>query len=673
MNQVRQRHRSWRRLAAATIIAGLSATATMQTASAAAGTGVERILRALDEAKFAFAAKLAEGDGTPLLERYVRWRELLESDKPPAFAAVAGFMADNPDWPGATPLRRRAEDALTDATSPSDRLAFFARHPPLTRQGRIRYAEALLVAGRQAEAVRWLRRAWIEGDFALVDQASFLAQYRTALRPQDHRARLDRLLWDGEITQAQRLTPFLDRPARLLATARIKFQGLEHDSETAYAAVPRHLRADPGLQYDRVRFFSRRSRDSQALALLLHPPTKLGQPELWWREQSRVLHQLIDDRRFKDAYALARVHGQTTGVSFAEGEFLAGWLALRRLDQPRTAAAHFQHLWRGVRTPISRARAAYWAGRAAGSLGNKTAAATWYRRAAAEPATFYGQEAARELDRVPAATIGSAPKASAAATRALRARTVAQAARLLCTADDPATAQPFFRYLGANSDDADGLRAVAELAQSCGHPELGLAAARAAAATTGEIDPHAAFPLPRERSFTVAGDGLPAPALRLAVARQESLFNPRAASPAGALGLMQLMPGTAKATARQAGIAFAKSRLLADAGYNVRLGSLYLQRQLDRYHGETAMALAAYNAGPGRVDRWLDELGDPRRSGRQTLIDWIEMIPFTETRNYVQRVLEAQAVYARILHSARSGRHQDRPGPAAPAVTADDS
>ena len=663
------RRRRWRHLGAAALTAMLGTAPLLGAVPAAAETAVERTLRAVDEEKFAFAARLADTAGGRPLTLYVLWRQLLEGTPPPTFETVARFMTENPDWPGMTALQRRAEDALGDGTSVSARLAFFKDRAPLTRQGRLRYVEALFAAGRSAEAVRWLRRAWIADDFGQAEEAGFLDRYRGALRQEDHRARLDRLLWDGEITEAQRLTPFLDATSRLVATARIKFQGLERDAETGYAAVPRFARSDPGLQYDRVRFFARRSRDSQALTLLLHPPATLGRPDLWWEEQRRVLRQLMDDRRFEDAYALARAHGHTAGTSFADGEFLAGWLALRRLDQPRAARTHFARLWEGVRTPISRARAAYWAGRAASRLGDKATAAAWYRRASALPATFYGQEAARELAQVPAAAIGRAPKASPGALRSLRARTVARAARLLCAADDPGTAQPFFRYLGGSAGNADSLRAVVELARTCAHPELGLTAARAAAAATGEIDPHAAFPLPHEPAFRAGGDGLPPPALRLAVARQESLFNPQAQSPAGALGLMQLLPGTARATARRAGLPYAKSRLLNDTGYNVRLGSLYLGAQLKRYDDEAALALAAYNAGPGRVDHWLDELGDPRGSGRQALLDWIEMVPFGETRNYVQRVLEASTVYARLLD--QQGARKDR-RKVPPAVTAAD-
>ncbi|HET6469874.1 MAG TPA: lytic transglycosylase domain-containing protein, partial [Geminicoccaceae bacterium] len=342
------------------------------------------------------------------------------------------------------------------------------------------------------------------------------------------------------------------------------------------------------------------------------------------------------------------------GTSFAEAEWLAGWLALRFVKQPEAALGHFERMAERVRTPISRGRAAYWAGRAAAALGRRDAAARWYQVASAQPTSFYGQLAAANLglDLRPQAGSGASPTAEQ--RRRFRGRDTARLALLLCELGEYERAGVFLTKLAGDAvADAVENELVYELGQACRRPELLLRAARAAT-REGDVDIRATFPVPAVPGFLERVKGRPEPALLLAVARQESLFDPRAKSSAGALGMMQLMPATAKAMAKELGVGFAEHKLLADPEFNVRLGGYYLGRQIARFDGEEVLAIAAYNAGPSRVSQWLQQNGDPRGKGVEQLVDWIERIPFSETRNYVQRVLEGRSVYRLVLQDGNT-------------------
>ena len=616
---------------------------------------LERTLRAIDQGQWGEAHRSGQRTGLPELRAYVRWRELLEArpDERPGFAVYADFLEHEPDWPSLGLVQARAEETLDERVGLAERLAFFADRPPRTRQGRVRLAEAMLARGQSEAAAQLVRTSWARDEFSIGEEAMLLARFGFMLRASDHAARLDRLLWDGQTAQARRMLARVERPQRLLAEARLALQQSEPGAESALAAVPEALRGDAGLMFDRLRWRKRKGLEDGVRAILLDPPDELGRPELWWRERHAAIRDAINVRSFKLAYRLAAAHRQSEGTAFAEGEWLAGWLALRFIDEPKLASRHFERLWQGVGTPISLARAGYWAGRAAAVLDQDEAAA-WYGRAAAYPSTFYGQLAALEIEADPWARLEPPVTASAAARAALQQRTPAQLARLFCAAGQPRAAQPFFRHLGHEAaGDRDQLTAVTELAEACGRADLALVAARASAANGGH-SARAAFPMPRLRAFRDGGPGVPEPALLLALARQESLFDPEATSPAGALGLMQLMPGTAAAVAREQGLKISRNALLTDPALNVRLGASYLQRQLDRFAGEAALALAAYNAGPRRVAQWLEANGDPRSADRYRLIDWIELIPFNETRNYVQRVLEGRGMYRAILAGPRT-------------------
>ena len=450
-------------------------------------------------------------------------------------------------------------------------------------------------------------------------------------------------------------SPRVGPAERQLAVARLKLQQSDPGVETALAALPVKARREAGVMFDRLRWRRKNGSDAGVREILLSPPEELRRPELWWREQDKAIRAALADRSFKLAYRLASASRQKSGAPFAEAEWQSGWLALQFTGQPKAARQHFERMWSEVATPISKGRAGYWSGRAAAASGASDIADAWYERAAAYPSSFYGQLAAAEIGHDPATRLPAARAATPAATDSLRRRTPAALAALFCRAGQARHAQPFFRHLGYEAaGDPDQLAAVVELAQGCGRADLVLAATRGAAGNGAHLM-RESYPLPRIAGFRRDHDGMAEPALVLAVARQESLFDPVARSSAGAMGLMQLMPGTAQTVSRELGEDYTRGRLIRDPDYNIRLGSHYLGQQLVRFANEPVLALAAYNAGPSRVTQWLELNGDPRGGDPYRLIDWIELIPFAETRNYVQRVLEGRGMYRVGVGPARAG------------------
>ena len=633
------------RLAMAGLVACLALAGMAPARSDDGRSNLAKLLDAADQREWDWAAKLAADSGVPQLRSYVRWRELLETKEPPPFSVYATFLAAGADWPSLGTLQTKAEEAMDAAVPYQERLAFFAGREPRTRQGRILYAEALMAAGRAADATVQVREAWIEDDFGEGEEGLFLERFAAQLDGAAHAARLDRLLWDGRTDQARRMLPRVRPAERASAAVRLKLQQSAPDVEAALAALPAEARRDAGVMFDRLRWRKKNGSEAGVREILLSPPDELRRPELWWREQDKAIRAAVGDRQFKLAYRLAGASRQKEGTPFAEAEWQAGWLALQFTGQPKAARKHFERLWPAVSTPISRGRAGYWSGRAAAAVGAQDAAASWYERAASYPNSFYGQLAAREIGHDPGTRVPAALAASEAARDGLRRRTPAVLAGLFCRGGAARHAQPFFRHLGYEAaGEPEELAAVVELAQACGRADLVLAATRGAA-SNGTHLVRESYPVPRIAGFHADRDGTAEPALVLAVARQESLFDPVARSSAGAMGLMQLMPGTAQIVSRQLGEDYAAWRLVRDPDYNVRLGSYYLGQQLLRFGNEPVLALAAYNAGPGRVTQWLEQNGDPRGNDPYRLVDWIELIPFAETRNYVQRVLEGRSMY----------------------------
>ena len=648
----------------------LAASAPAQPADSERQAILRETLQAAGRKEWQRALRLAALSGEPLAGKTVRWLRMVEDGKPANFGRIARFLIGNPDWPLAERLQVVAENLIVDPADHALIRRLFADRPPLTTRGHIRYAEALFDADRDEEGRSLIRKAWIEGDFSAREHTRFLQRYQGMLSTADHIARLDNLLWDYRRTSAMRMLPLVPEGYRRLAEARMRLQRRQHGVDEAIEAVPAALRNDPGLTFDRLRWRRQKRLDRGVFEILLDPPATLGRPGLWWFERELQIRRALRKRDFDLAYRLASSHAQTEGDDFAEAEWLTGWLALRFAQQPNTALRHFTRLYETVRAPVDRARAAYWAGRSAIALGNATLALQWYRTAAAFPIAYYGQLAAEELGEARRPLPDPAP-ASDEQREAFEDQELVRVARMLIEADAIEQLTPFLIRLGEHAESPTEVGLVAELAATSGRPHL-VAQVGRYTAYYGHVNHAAAFPIPEIPGLMHPPPGDPEPALLMGVGRQESMFNPWVSSRAEASGLLQLVPRTALLMAGQLGLPYNRGLLTGNPDYNVRLGSHYLKTLLARYDGEVALALAAYNAGPRRADEWIRLHGDPRRHGRHHLIDWIELIPFDETRNYVQRVLEGRNMYRRRLASGNPSTVPFRPvnGPLEPTPVA---
>ena len=622
---------------------GAAPTATAKLLGARDRALYRNAFRALGQGKVTRARRVAAQASDPLLAKVIRWTWLKQPGSGADFATYRAFLAANPTWPETERLRRRAEAALPRDTDPDTVIAWFRDAPPVTGIGMIRLGEALLARGRAADGTDWIRAGWVRGTFDAGQERAILKRHKARLRLADHQARLDRALWDRQRNTVRRMLRRVDKATRRLGEARLALQVFAGGVDQAIARVPAELRDHPGLAYERVRWRRKKGKDEAAREILFNPPPVLVRPGKWWIERRIQVRELLKLGYVSEAYRMARDHGLSGGAPFAEAEFLAGWLALRFLGDHDKALVHFRRLYDKVRFPISRARGAYWLGRAFQAAGKPEKANAWYAKAAAHPTTFYGQIAALELDR-PIAPWPAAARPDAKTRQAFAGGELVRAATMLAEVGEWSRLRPFLYGLVAAATTPAERALIADLMVRLGRPDLGVAAAKRIHQRTGQL---LAAGYPVLPALAAPGGGIE-PALAHAVARQESQFDIAAVSSAGARGLMQLMPSTARVAARRLRVSYRPNALTRDPAYNVLLATSHLGGLVDAYDGSLVLALAAYNAGQSRVKRWLANWGDPR-SGAIDAVDWIELIPFTETRNYVQRVLEGLQVYRMIL------------------------
>lgn len=598
----------------------------------------------------------------PLAEALAQWDSLRQSDSLP-FESYAVFLHQHPDWPGETGFRRAAERNIRpDQTAPSLVVDFFQRFPPVTNQGALRYAEALASAGRRADAVFQARAAWVGGALNPDDENRLLARFAADLQVADHDSRMDRLLWDDSLSAAQRQIMLTTPARRAYFQARLAMKLRWPDAAAQLAAVWPQYPGDPGLIADRARW-QRNMNDSvggrQTLANATVAPGTVRFALPWMKVHLDFAKAAAADRQWDLAYRIAadtNAYAPGTALrdrSLAERdaltslEWLAGWTAYKELGRPASAISHFERYAQAAQTPQTQSKGWYWAGRAAQAAGQIAVSRVDLEKAAAHPDHFYGQLALEALGR-PVAT-PPAPQLTVAPFDRSRFEQgeVVRATRLLAELGDQQRLTTFIRALADGAWTEQELLMVAELARSINRPDLGVRLARNAR-KSGESwlwdagYPRLALSPVFERQWTMIH----------AITRQESEFYREAVSHANARGLMQLMPGTAQETAGKVGLPYDYVRLTADTNYNVTLGSTYFANLLDRYSGNFVMAVAAYNAGPGNVNKWVAANGDPRIPGID-VVDWIEKIPIFETRNYVQRVLENAVIYD-VLNPGRA-------------------
>ena len=581
--------------------------------------------------------------------KVIQWLDLARPQSGNTFAAISGFVRANPQWPNQTGLLRQAELAMPADLPAGEVRAWFDQHSPVSAAGVGRYADALAAHGESAKVNALVRKFWVDANFASAeDEADFRRRFSGILHAPDHQARLDRLLWDHQGAVARRLFPVLDEGRQALALARLALAEDQPGADVAVHRVPEALAGDAGLAYERLHWRRKKDDDAGALEILRTAPANLGRPALWWTERAILIRRILEKRDAATAYQLAKAHGQTDGPSLTEAEFLSGWLALRFLKQPSEAFDHFHRMVRAAATPMSKARGAYWCGRAAEALGDRKQARQWYTAAARHPTMFYGQLAAAALGNDEAVTLPPEPTPPTAESADFNHRELVRVVRLLQEIDPRDTSDRaglFLRRLARDSSRPVEFEQLGRLARDLRRPDLGIFVAKQAF-QAGVTLIETGYPTLPLNSRTGSAE----PGLVLALIRQESTFNTNIVSSAGARGLMQLMPATAQSVASKLGLHHTDARLTADPDYNIALGSSYIGQLIDNYSGSYLMAVAAYNAGSGRVHDWVARFGDPRRADSiETVVDWVESIPISETRNYVQRVLEALQVYRQRL------------------------
>ncbi len=585
-------------------------------------------------------AALAHAASDPAGRTALEWASL-RANAHPSFTELAAFLEAHPTWPSRGSLRDRQEGELAaHPQAPAKVAEFFAGGAPQTSAGKIAAARAAKAMGRNDEASRIIRALWRDGNFDGLTEGVILRDFSASLVKADHKYRADRLIYAGYAGAAVRAASLAGPDILALTEARI---GAARAPMTAalVKAVPPALRNDPGLLFSRVQYARRAGRIYEAAVLLSLAPrdrAALVSPDRWWSERKMVAAALLDLDEPRLAFEVCDETARPeTSEAEVDADFHAGWIALRFLDDAPRAAERFALAAEAADAPLSIARAAYWQGRAAEAMGGAEAARAFYERAASEPIAYYGQLAAQRLGQTRLAL--RAPKAAAEGDK--RDEAVGAVAALYADGlDDLATSLAF--DAARQWRDELQIAAMAEVVKRFGDAGTQVQFGKFALIRGYPFDAMA-FPSSGMPAFLPLARSADLPTV-YAVARQESEFIWRSASGAGAKGLMQMLPSTAAVTARQAGVEFDYARLIADPAFNTRLGAVLLGQLIADEGGSRELAFAAYNAGPGRVTQWIAAHGDPR-NGTADLVDWIERIPFDETRDYVQRVSENLGVY----------------------------
>lgn len=602
------------------------------------GQKLAEMLTAINDDEWQMAARISAGISDDSARIYLDWRRLRAGQG--EWPEYVKFASEHSDWPGLPLLRRVGEPKIPAGRPPTEIAALFDNDAPQTGYGALRYVQALESLNRNEDAQNALKSAWLTLPMNQSDHSAFVKRYGKTLAAL-HWARADAMLWDGEGGSAQRMLPLLSNAQRRLTEARIALRAGRNGVNKMIDAIPKSLANDPGLAFERFRWRMRRDLYPQAQELIEARSSSrenLGEPEVWSDRRRRIARHNMRDANYKAAYELASKHFlQPDEAGFTDLEWLSGYLALVYLKRPNDAVTHFRRLRQASVTPITQGRVWYWLGRAHDAAGNREKALEAWSVAASYQTSFYGQ-LAKEAGGLPAQSLLTGQVIHEWQTATFLNSTVFRAGLLLHYAGQRYSGGRFFAHL-AETMTLSEQEQLGQLLIGLNRPNMALRVAKNGAAL-GRVVMPAYYPV----LGSIAKTTVVPPEFALAIARQETEFNPEVQSPAGARGLMQLMPATARGVSKTLGLPYKSDRLITDPDYNIRLGTEYLRQMLSRFDGSYVLAAAAYNAGPQRANSWIKRFGDPRNPNVDA-IAWIEKIPFRETRNYVMRVVESTGVY----------------------------
>ena len=537
----------------------------------------------------------------------------------------------------------------TKILSPKKIIKYFEIERPLSGFGEIVLGESHIEVGNHNKGISLIKKGWITADLSRSELKFFRKKYKKYLNNDDYIKRADYLAWENKYWDLKRMLRYLPKDQQLLYTARQLLMSKSYGVDTAINKVPGYLKNDPGLNYDRLKWRRKRGRLESSLEILLkikNTKDYMVRPDKWWKERAIIARSLIYKRKFETAYKLTSRHGLSEGPELANAEWMSGWIALSFLKDPLLAKDHFTKFYENVGYPISLSRGAYWLGRANEALGNKEKSFKWYNESAKYLTTYYGQLSHLKISKNETFSLNDLMEIDKNFKETFYKKDLVKIIYLLNDLNKDKYTKHILRFLANENIESGSEILAAELATDISRFDFAIQISKIA---SYEKRFHNKFNYPIiSTPKIINGRKIPEAAFILSIIRQESEFDTSANSSAGAKGLMQLMTYTAKVVAKQAKLPYSKSRLTSDPEYNINLGSHYIAGLILEYDGSYPFAIAAYNAGPKRVKYWKKINTNPQK-GQIDYVDWIDLIQFKATRNYVQRVLENYNVYRYIL------------------------
>jgi len=610
----------------------------------------KKAISEMQKSKWLSALKIAKKAKDNSIYNFIQWRHLLTSGNQASFYEYQVFLNKNSDYPRIDRIRYLAEHKLsTESVSPKKIINWFGAKGPLSGYGKMILGESYILNGDKNKGTKLIKEGWITADLSKNELKYFRKKYKKYLNANDYIKRADYLAWNGDRWDLQRLIRYLPKDYELLYNARHLLMSKGYGVDQAIANVPQKFKNDAGLNYDRLKWRRKKGRVDSSTEILLkirNDKEYLVRPDKWWKEREIISRALLYKKKYEISYKISSNHGMTEGAEYAAAEWMSGWIALSFLNDPMTAKDHFKNFYENVSYPISLSRGAYWLGRAYEKTGEIELSNNWYREATKYLTTYYGQLAFLKLNPNGKFELEKDMEIDPKYRIQFFNKELVKISYLLDELKKDKYTKHILRHL-ANDNIAKGSEVLAaELATSINRYDFAIQVSKIASYQKRFHNKYN-YPIISTPKY-INKRKIPESALILSIIRQESEFDLEANSHAGAKGLMQLMPYTAKLVSKQAKLPYSKSRLTTDPEYNINLGSHYIAGLILQYDGAYPFAVAAYNAGPNRVKYWKKINKDPQKK-QVDYVDWVELIKFRETRNYVQRVMENYNVYRYIL------------------------